>query len=324
MNFKTTTFLFSFLILFIFFSITDSTFAQSLTSTSTSSRFIVGLSISQDQIVQNLLDTKIINDKDTFLKVYLPKSATTTNILPGAYKIPNNSNLLDVVRILKAKPYMVWITFTPGLRKEEIANILTTNLNWNPSQKKKFLGYTTLKYDYIEGVYFPDTYLIPTDENPENVYKRIIAKFNEKFASALLIANKQGFQWTKVLILASILQREAADKNDMPLIAGILLNRLDQKIPLSVDATLQYIRGDKGRGYWAPISIIDKKATSTYNTYTHTGLPPHPISNPGLDAINAVLNPAPTDCIYYLHKDKVTYCAKTYGEHQANIEKYLK
>ena len=100
---------------------------------------------------------------------------------------------------------------------------------------------------------------------------------------------------------------------------------MNQKIPLSVDATLQYVRGDKGKGWWAPISVADKKTVSVYNTYKNAGLPPHPISNPGLPAIEAVLSPAKTDCLYYLHdKDHVTHCAVTYEEHQANILKYLK
>ena len=182
-----------------------------------------------------------------------------------------------------------------------------------------------MKFDYIEGVYFPDTYLIPVAETPLQVANRLVAKFNEKFSPYLLSFKNQNTQWTKGLTLASIVQREAADDVDMPLIAGILLNRLNQKIPLSVDATLQYLRGDKGKGWWAPISVVDKKTASTYNTYKNAGLPPHPISNPGLPAILAVLNPIKTDCLYYLHdKDHITHCAITYEEHQANILKYLK
>ena len=182
-----------------------------------------------------------------------------------------------------------------------------------------------MKYDDIEGVYFPDTYLIPVSETPLQTANRLIAKFNEKFAPYLPLFNKQNIQWTKGLTLASIIQREAANDADMPLIAGILLNRLNQKIPLSVDATLQYVRGNKGAGWWVPITVNDKKTVSAYNTYKNAGLPPHPISNPGLPAIESVLNPTKTDCLYYLHdKNHITHCAVTYAEHQANILKYLK
>jgi UPF0755 protein len=120
-------------------------------------------------------------------------------------------------------------------------------------------------------------------------------------------------------------QREAANAADMPLIAGILMNRLDDGMPLSVDATLQYVRGNKGSGWWAPINVSDKKIVSPYNTYENVGLPPHPICNPGLPAIEAVINPAKTDCLYYLHdKNHITHCAVTYAEQEANIEEYLK
>lgn len=182
-----------------------------------------------------------------------------------------------------------------------------------------------MKFDNIEDVYFPDTYLIPVNETPLKVANRPVSNFNEKFAPYILQFKKQNIQWTKGLTLASIVQREASNASDMPLVAGILLNRLNKKIPLSVDATLQYIRGNKGTGWWAPITVDYKKIVSPYNTYKNTGLPPHPISNPGLDVILAVLNPMKTDCMYYLHdKEGITHCSVTYAEHQANIEKFLK
>lgn len=232
----------------------------------------------------------------------------------------------DISKILHSKPYMKWIVIPPGLRKEEIAELLATNLGWTKLQKNNWINkYTKMKIDYIEGVYFPDTYLIPITETPLAVANRLTAKFNEKFKSYLPRFKNQNIQWTKGLTLASIVQREAANDADLPLIAGILFNRLNQKIPLSVDATLQYVRGDIGNGWWAPITIALKKTDSPYNTYKRVGLPPHPISNPGLPAIEAVLNPTKTDCLYYLHdKNRVTHCAVTYEEHQANILKYLK
>ena len=286
-------------------------------------RFVVPLNVTQDKIVQSLLDQNYIKDKDVFNLIFAKKKG---DIMPGAYKITLNMTPQQVSKILHGKPYMKWVVVPPGLRKEEIAELFTVNLSWTKTQKTKWINvYTKTKPDYIEGVYFPDTYLIPTSETPQNVAKRLIAKFNENFAPDLLQFSSQDIQWTKGLTLASIVQREAANTSDMPLIAGILFNRLNQNIPLGVDATLQYARGNKGKGWWAPITVADKKIVSPYNTYKNAGLPPHPICNPGLDAIAAVLNPAKTDCLYYLHgKDGITHCAVTYAEHQANIEKYLK
>jgi UPF0755 protein len=228
---------------------------------------------------------------------------------------------------------VVRVTVPPGLRKEEVANILAKNLNWTDKQKKNFLAYTNQTYNYLEGVYFPETYLIPIDESPKKTFERIITKFNENFSPLQKEFAKQNFPWLKALTLASLVQREAANKEEMPLVAGILLNRIDDRMHLGVDATVQYIRGDKNANvknatttaYWAPISIADKKINSKYNTYKNYGLPPHPIASPSMDAIKAVLNPASTSCLYYLHdKNNSIHCSVTYEEHLQNIELYLK
>jgi UPF0755 protein len=285
--------------------------------------FVVPLNATLDQIAQSLNDQNYIKNKVIFISVF---SSTKLNILPGAYKLTTGMTLENIFKVLSGKPYMKWVVIPPGLRKEEIADLLANNLNWTKAQENRWINsYTKMKYDDIEGVYFPNTYLIPVSETPLQTVNRLIAKFNENFQPYLLDFNKQNIQWTKGLTLASIVQREAANDADMPLIAGILLNRLNQKIPLSVDATLQYARGNKGAGWWAPITASDKKIVSTYNTYTNVGLPPHPICNPGLPAIEAVLSPVKTDCLYYLHdKNHVTHCAVTYAEHLANIQTYLK
>jgi UPF0755 protein len=211
------------------------------------------------------------------------------------------------------------------LRKEEIAAILTRELLWTDTQRTMWITtYTTMKFDYREGTYFPDTYLIPIDEAPLDVANRLVAKFNEKFTPYLPAFNAQNIKWTTGLTFASIVQREAANNADMPLIAGILWNRLDNNMYLGVDATLQYARGDTGAGWWAPIKASEKSNPSPFNTYTNKGLPPRPISNPGIPAIEATLHPTQTACLYYLHdKNKQTHCAVTYEEHQANIQKYL-
>ncbi|MFA6340792.1 MAG: endolytic transglycosylase MltG [Candidatus Paceibacterota bacterium] len=244
---------------------------------------------------------------------------------PGAYKLSKSISVFDIVRILKNQPYMKWVTIPEGLRKEEIADILSDALLWDSEKKNEWIEYTGTDPNYFEGVYFPETYLIPLDESPKDVVKRMQAKFEEKFLSYGKEAQRQNIKWTTLMKIASIVQREAASKDDMPIISGILWNRLLDNMKLEVDATVQYARGETAKGWWAPATADDiRNIDSPYNTYKYAGLPPHPISNPGIDAISAVLYPEKTDCLYYIHgKDKVIHCAKTYEEHRENIKKYL-
>jgi len=282
-------------------------------------------------------------------------------IKPGAYKISEAMNVWEIAKILKAEPYMKWVVIPEGLRKEQIAEILAETLGWDKQKKSDWvIKFTAMKYDYVEGVYFPDTYLIPTDETPLEVAQRFINKFNEKFAPYADKFTAANIKWTTALKIASIIQRETADKADMPLIAGIIWNRLLKGMKLEIDATVQYVRDDQvhfkddscqdpestarknGLCYnpellqptaeyisegiwWSLIKVADKQIDSPYNTYLYKGLPPHPIANPGIDAIDAVLNSTETECLFYLHdSNKQIHCAKTYEEHLVNIEKYLR
>ncbi|MBI2047595.1 MAG: endolytic transglycosylase MltG [Parcubacteria group bacterium] len=246
-------------------------------------------------------------------------------IMPGAYKISKGMSAGEIVDVLKAGPYLAWVIISEGLRKEEIAEILASTLRWDEKTKNEWVNvHTATTYDETEGVYFPDTYLIPVDEEPAQVAERIRAKFNEKFAPYAEEAFRQNIRWPTLLRIASIVQREAAGKEDISLIAGIIWNRLLNDQKLDIDATLQYIKGNAKDGWWPKVRPADKEIDSPYNTYKYKGLPPHPISNPGIDAIEAVLFPEETKCFYYLHDDnKNIHCANTYEEHQENIKQYL-
>ena len=235
---------------------------------------------------------------------------------PGGYKISKGMNARELIVKLTSEPQLKWITIPEGLRKEEIGERLAKELHWSSEELDKWnTTYTAMQYDYREGVYFPDTYLIPVDENGLDTAKRMINRFNERFLGYPEKFTAKNIKWTTALTLASIVQREAAGSNDMPLIAGILWNRLDQNKQLEIDATVQYARGKTDKGWWSPIKGSDTRTIeSPFNTYLNKGLPPHPISNPGMDAIDAVLNPEETDCIYYLHdNDRVIHCSASFA-----------
>jgi len=284
-------------------------------------RFIISQNAKTQDTIKKLHDQGFV--KSEWALGYALKGK---EIQSGGYKISKSMTAWQVADALK-KPYMKWVVIPEGLRKEQIAELIGDALGWDQAAKTKWVGnYTAMKYDETEGVYFPDTYLLPKEETGLQIADRLRAKFNEKFQPYADKFVKQNVKWTTALKVASLVQREAANKADMPLIAGIIWNRLlnDPPMKLEIDATVQYALGES-RNWWPKIKPADYKTESPYNTYLNKGLPPHPICNPGLDAISATLNPTETDCLYYLHDSNgQTHCAKTYEEHKTNIEKYLK
>lgn len=286
--------------------------------------FTVSLKADQSNTIAKLKSQGLI--KNIFVFNFVHKLKGTKDIEPGGYYLSKDMNVWQVLQHLSNGPEMKWVVIPEGLRKEEIGERLQKTLGWNDQDLIDWNEkYTAMKFDYLEGVYFPDTYLIPISDKPMDVVKRFTNHFNEVFAPYFQKFQDKGMLWTTGLRFASVIQREAASKTDMSLIAGILWNRLDQKIKLEIDATVQYARGKTDTGWWTPIKASDiTDIDSPYNTYQHEGLPPHPICNPGLAAIDAVLNPETTDCLYYLHdSNRQIHCAKTYEEHLENIKKYL-
>jgi UPF0755 protein len=299
------------------------TFFQTAGSQAELERFVV--SIKSDQSSSSLLKSQgFIKNYFGFGLASLLRGIGTVE--SGGYKISKSMTAWQIAGVLNKKPYMKWVVIPEGLRKEEIADLFVENLGWSESEKSDWINtYTAMDYDHVEGVYFPDTYLIPVDEAPLDVAKRLRAKFEEKFAPYAKEAVAQNIKWTTLLKVASIVQREANGKEDMPIVAGVIWNRLLKNMKLEVDATLQYVRGDNGNGWWAPITTAEKQTDSPYNTYKNTGLPPHPISNPGLSAIEASLHPASTTCLYYLHDSSgEIHCSDTFEGHKQNIANYLK
>ena len=323
--------------------------------------FIVPLKTSRQGAIKILRDKGFIKHEWAFKIVWDLEGFDDLAIQPGGYQISKSDSPWKIAQVLAYKQSMKWVVIPEGWRKEQIAELLASTFEWQPKVKDIWINtLTAMKFDYVEGVYFPDTYLIPVDESPQQIAERMRRRFDEKFAPYAKEAANQNIKWTTALKIASIVQREAGGKDDMPVIAGILWNRLLKDMKLEVDATVQYARDSKLaydndpcedpnsdqrqvgscynpertqmtaayvgiKDWWKPITPADKELGSLYNTYLYKGLPPHPIDNPGLDAINAVLHPAETECLYYLHdSNRQIHCAKTYEEHLKNIAQYLK
>ncbi len=220
-------------------------------------------------------------------------------------------------------PDMIYIALDPGLRKEQIAEVYRHKLGWTELEVAEFIESDICSIHGVDGYLFPGVYAVPSYAKPADVklmmrdsLYRAIRAHTEDGASPI--------DNSTMLTMASIIQREAAGKSDMDIISGILWNRILSDTKLDIDATLQYVKGEPDN-WWPQVSRDDKYIDSPYNTYMYKGLPPGAISNPGLDAIVAVRNPAETPCIFYLH-DKFgrIHCSRTYPEHEYNVDKYLK
>jgi UPF0755 protein len=249
------------------------------------------------------------------------------DVEPGGYRINKSMWLWQVTGAIRSKPSLVWVTIIGCQRREQMGELIGKKLGWDQIKLDQWNNaYKTMGSEYIEGVYYPDTYLLPVDETGSQIAERFINRFNEAFApysDKFQIAN---IRWVTALKIASLIEREAGGPDDMKVISGIIWNRLNTDMRLQIDATMQYTKGKKPDGsWWGGIDLSEKTSDSPYNTYLYKGLPPTPICSPGITSIEAVLNPEETPCLFYLHdRSKQIHCAQTYAEHKENIQLFLK
>ncbi len=238
-------------------------------------------------------------------------------IQAGSFRLSQSMRTSEIAQNLTHGTLDVWITINEGKRAQEIAEILKENMSGYDS------SWVNILTSY-EGYLFPDTYLIPKDANIKMIVNQMRENFEQKYAT--LNTNNTKLTKEKIVTLASLIEREAITDEEKPIIAGILTNRLRIGMALQVDATIQYAKGKNrlNNKWWEPVVLDEYKSVkSDYNTYLFAGLPPGPISNPGLQTLQAAANPADTDYFFYLHdKNRQIRYAKTLTQHNENIEKY--
>jgi len=247
----------------------------------------------------------------------------------GYYEFHGFYNLLDVIKILEKGGQGLRITITEGMTAKEIEDLFAQKgLNFKPTKFKLGEADSELLTKYfsptssLEGFLAPDTYEFYKEDDEKTILKKILQNFTKKFLPEIIKSESLSPQ--EVLILASIVEKEAKNKEDFPIIAGILIKRYKNKMRLEADATLVYEKCGF-RFCKEELTKKDLASDTPYNTYKIQGLPPTPISNPGILAIKAVVNPIETDYWFYIvTPDGKAYYAKTYSEHQQNIKKYLK
>ncbi len=173
----------------------------------------------------------------------------------------------------------------------------------------------------LEGQLYPETYYIPKDFSSDELIDLMLQTFNQKTQPIQAQMSTHPLGAKGVLVLASILEREANSPESMKMVSGILQGRMEAGMPLQADASVEYVLNKPLK----ELTSEDLKVDSPYNTYTNRGLPPTPIGNPGLDAINAVLEPTRTEYVFYITDMEGNFhYARTFDEHRANVELYLR
>ncbi len=253
----------------------------------------------------------------TFVYIFTFSKGT---VLSGVYSFPKPESVITLSwRITNGdfNTLPTKVTIPEGLSSKQIAEILAKKLqNFN---EEKFINIVN-KND-LEGYLFPDTYyFLPNVTEAEIVtrmnqnYKKQILKLSEEIKSF----GKSEFD---VIKMASILEEEARLMDTRRTVAGILWKRISIGMALQVDSSFTYILGKSSK----ELTVDDLKIDSPYNSYTHLGLPPTPISNPGLASIQAAITPIKTKYLYFLtDKEGNMHYAVTLDEHLANISKYLR
>lgn len=319
-------FLLPFTIAVIFFVLVFIWFFQETKAPSKDSNFkffVIEKGESASQIGIRLEHEGLIKNALVF-KIYSQFAGFSGRIQAGEYKLSPSHSLFETLFELTRGPVEVWITIPEGLRREEIASKFAEALDKDITFKNQFLAVSADK----EGFLFPDTYLFSKEADALTIINKMLDNFKNKTSG---LGSNQDLTFNQRIILASIIEREVKKDEERPIVAGILINRLRIGMPLQVDATIQYaVATNRCQpstltcSWWQPLELNDFSINSPYNTYLTAGLPPTPISNPGISSIKAAFNPAQTEYYYYIHDASgQIYYARTIDEQNENIAKYL-
>ncbi|HVF69338.1 MAG TPA: endolytic transglycosylase MltG [Xanthomonadales bacterium] len=268
-------------------------------------------------VANNLKTQGLIKDPVVFYLV-VRRLGIDSKIQAGDFFLSPSQSATQIAKALQTGTYDVRIVIPEGKRAEEVADILKERVDtYDESWRSKLI--------LNEGYLFPDTYSFPKDVNIEQVISIMRDNFEAKY-SQIENTGRTNLSKESVVILGSLVEREAKHAEDRPLVASVMLNRLRIDMPLQIDATVQYALGYQAseKDWWKKdLTFRDLEITSPYNTYTNPGLPPGPIANPGYEVLNAVANPAQTNYIFYISdKSGNNHYARTLDEHNANIKKY--
>jgi len=289
-------------------------------------------------ISDNLYEAGAINSKFLF-NFYAISNHLDRNIQAGLYTIDAGTSIKELVRQFQHGTLDKSVTFLEGWRVEEFARKAALEF-----PNVDYYEFITLAKN-LEGRLFPDTYIFNDDITTEEMIEHLTDVFDNKTKDLLSneYLSKSGLTTEEALIFASILERETSAESDRPVVAGILIKRLQEGMKIDADATTQYVVANRdnscntqtlacnisvdfsGIDWWKrDLTRTDLDIDNPYNTRENVGLPPMPIASVSLSALQAVVNYVPSDYYFYINDAQGnTHFAATLAEHEANIAKYL-
>lgn len=297
-------------------------------------QFTVEPGESVDSVAFRLENLGIIRSADAFT-LFLVYSGLDTGIQAGNFRIKPGLNAVDVAHELQdATPSDVTFVILAGWRAEEIAAALpSSGLQFSAEEFLALVNNPSLidipeslgQLNSLEGFLFPDTYIFPRTTTAREFVTAIISRFDLQVNPEIRQAiEQQGLTLVEAVTLASIVEREAVQVEEQPMIASVFYNRLAVGAKLDSDPTVQYAVGynEQQHSWWTnPLTLDDLQVDSPYNTYIYSSLPPGPISNPGLSALRAVAYPAKSPYLYFRARcdgSGFHAFATTYQEHLDN------
>lgn len=218
------------------------------------------------------------------------------------------------------------VTVQPGWRKEQVANEFANALAWSDNTERLFMNLPPVSNQNLEdGTIPPGDYTVEAGTSVLEVQTEVRQRFNDVILSRYTAAIQKVVPLEEGLTIASILERETSDPEEMRIISGIIWNRIFDGMKLQMDSTLQYAKATGKNGVWWPQVVPkDKYIESAYNTYQNEGLPPDPIAEPSVAAVLAALNPKKTNCMFYFHDSRGNFhCSETYEKHVALLKRYF-
>ena len=245
----------------------------------------------------------------------------------SATSLVKTATTLDVLTLIESGRVKQHAILHPeGATVTELARVLeadrlTTSRDVaRLSTDAAFLKTLSIDGPSLEGYLFPDTYQLVRGMTPEEILTRMVLRMRSKLGADIAArARARGFTVHQLLTLASIIEREAVDREEMRTISAVFWNRLKVDMPLQADPTVQYAAGKERRA----LTRADLQLDHPYNTYRRSGLPPGPIASPGLAAVAAALDPAPVKYLYFVAIDEHRhFFSYTIEQHNAAVARY--